>query len=222
MRDLITVWVGRDAAATKFYINADLAMQHSELFSATLTKGSKAVEEQTVRLPDLSENEAAVFESFQSFLSTGKVVSGQYEGNHEEDEEWDRLADSWLLGNSLLSGSFKDAVVDALVYKSTLEQSIPGDIYTDLYENSSDSSPIRKLMVDIAVHAWDEEEDFEKVDTDHNSAVHARFLRDVAVALFRVKHLSEAQQPKNPLILESGCLYHEHGADKPCYNTMFE
>ena len=77
-------------------------------------------------------------------------------------------------------------------------------------------------MVDIAVHAWDEEEDFLSVDTDHNSAVHARFLRDVAVALFRVKHLSEAEQPGNPLTLESGCLYYEHEADEPCHKTMFE
>ena len=58
--------------------------------------------------------------------------------------------------------------------------------------------------------------------TDNDPAVQAEFLRDVAVALFKVKHLSEAQQAKSPISNKSGCFYHEHGADKPCYKTMFE
>lgn len=217
--DLITVWVGRDTAAKKFYINPDLAIQHSEFFAAALQTDSEEAEPRTVRLPDLSDDVAATFENFQFFLYAGKVVSRQPDVRPDEDEEWDRLAKSWILGNSLLSGSFKDAVVDAMVRK--LLQSAPLDIYMDLYQNSSDSSPIRKLMVDIAVHEW-EEEDIAAVDTDSEPAVQAKFLRDVAVALFKCEHLSGAQQAESPISARSGCYYHEHDAAKACYKTMFE
>ncbi|GAB7329947.1 hypothetical protein MBLNU13_g01649t1 [Cladosporium sp. NU13] len=133
--NIIVVWVGRDTAATKFYVNADLAIQHSEFFSATLKDGSKEAEERTVRLPGLSEGVAAAFEDFHSFLSTGKVISGETDVNAEYDgekgnEEWNRLIDSWILGNVLLSGSFKDAVVDAMVHK-VLWNSVPFDIHMD-------------------------------------------------------------------------------------------
>jgi hypothetical protein len=75
-------------------------------------------------------------------------------------------------------------------------------------------------MVDIAVHKWDEE-DLETVLIDEAGAVQAEFLRDVAVALFKVKDLTAAQQAGSPFSARCGCLYHEHGAKKPCYKTMF-
>jgi hypothetical protein len=220
--DLITVWVGRDTAAKKFYINPDLATQHSEFFKAVLESGSEEAEQQTVRLSNLDDDVAAAFESFQSFLYAGKVVSGIHydEKNADYDKEWDHLADSWLLGNSLLSTSFKDAVVDAIVHKLTLAQSVPLAMYSGLYRSSSDSAPIRKLMVDIAVHKWDEE-DLATVLIDGAGAVQAEFLRDVAVALFKAKNLPAAQQARSPFSAKSGCLYHEHGPEKPCYKTMF-
>jgi len=169
---------------------------------------------------------AAAFEDFHSFLSAGKVISGDTDESAGYDaekgsEEWDRLVDSWILGNILVSGSFKDAVVDAMVHK-TLTNSVPIDIHVDLYQNSSDISPIRKLMVDIAVHLWYEEE-IADLDTEEEPEVHAKFLRDMAVAFHKVKQLSKAEQAKNPIeSSEGGCRYHEHGADKPCYKTMFE
>jgi hypothetical protein len=220
--DLITVWVGRDTAAKKFYINPQLATQHSEFFKAVLENGSEETEQQTIRLSNLDDDVAATFESFHSFLYSGKVVlGGRFDESADYDEDWDLLTDYWLLGNSLLSTSFKDAVVDAMVHKLTLAQTVPLDVYIDMYQHSSDSAPIRKLMVDIAVHEW-EEEAIATVDTDNDPAVQAEFLRDVAVALFKVKDLSAAQQARNPISVNSGCYYHEHGTKKPCYKTMFE
>lgn len=224
--DIIVLWVGRDTAATKFYVDADLVIQHSEFISAALKDRSKEAEERTVRLLDLSAGVAAAFESFQSFLCAGNVISGQTDERAEfderkEDEEWNHLVDSWILGNVLLSGSFKDAVADAMVHKST--KSVPLDIYTNLYLNSPDSSPVRKLMADIAVHVWDEEDILPVQTDDDDPAVQAKFWRDVAVALFKAKHLPETERAKNPIeSSEGGCRYHEHGADKSCYKTLFE
>ena len=154
------------------------------------------------------------------------VISGEEDEDAEFDGEkatqgWHRLIDSWILGNVLLSGSFRDAVADAMVH-TVLTSNTPFDIHIDLYQNSSDSSPIRKLAVDITVHKW-YEEDIADIDTEVKPKVQAEFLRDVAVAFHKVKQLSKAEQAKNPIELsEGGCHYHERGADKPCYKTMFE
>lgn len=75
-------------------------------------------------------------------------------------------------------------------------------------------------MIDFAVHIWEEEE-ISDIDTDDKPEVQAVFLRDVAVAFHKVKQLSKAEQLANPISSENGCFYHEHGADKPCYKTMF-
>ena len=105
---------------------------------------------------------------------------------------------------------------------TVLTSNTPFDIHVDLYQNSSNSSPIRKLVVDITVHKW-YEEDIADVDTEVEPKVQAEFMRDVAVAFHKIKQLSKAEQPKNPIeSSEGGCRYHEHGADKPCYKTMFE
>jgi hypothetical protein len=62
--DLITVWVGRDTAAKKFYINPDLATQHSGFFKAVLENGSEEAGHQTIRLSNLDDDVAATFEGF--------------------------------------------------------------------------------------------------------------------------------------------------------------
>ena len=45
-----------------------------------------------------------------------------------KSKTWDHFVDSWILGNSLLSGSFKDAVADAVVHKFSLAESSPFDV----------------------------------------------------------------------------------------------
>lgn len=74
--DIITILVGPTATATKFYIQADLVVQHSEFFKAALKKGRKEAEERVVRFPDMPEDSADAFEDFHSFLYTGKIYSG--------------------------------------------------------------------------------------------------------------------------------------------------
>jgi hypothetical protein len=214
--------VGPDATAQKFHIHADLATQHSEFFNAALKHGWKEASERVVRLPDLPGKSANGFENFHSFLYTGKVYSG-YDGEVNRpdwDEEWLRLTYSWIIGEVLLSTTFQDAVVDAIIQRMTVKQDVPLDMYEGIYLHSSNASPIRKLMVDIVVQKW-RAKHISDVDTDDDPAMQAKFLQDVAVALFEVKALSKAERAKNRITLESGCLYHEHGADKPCYKTMF-
>jgi hypothetical protein len=182
--------VGPEATAIKFFIHADLASQHSEFFAAALKKGWKEAEERVIRLPDLPNDSAEMFQDFHSFLYTGRIYSGNESETNKPgyDKEWRRPELSWILGEVLLSAAFKDAVVDAIIHKVVVTQSYPTNMYRKIYSHSFDSSPIRKLMVDIVVHGCNEKY-LENVDTNADPAIKAEFLKDVAIALFKVKAL---------------------------------
>ena len=163
-----------------------------------------------------------MFEDFHSFLYTGRIYSGDESETKSPgyDKEWWRLEHSWILGEVLLSGAFKDAVIDAIIHKIAVTKNWPITMYSAIYPHASDTSPIKKLMVDIVVHRWSKK-DVSALKTQHNPALKAKFLQDVVVALFEVRASSKAEHTKSPITLNSGCTYHEHEADKPCYKTMF-
>jgi len=122
-----------------------------------LKKGWKESKERIVRLPELPADSAAVFEDFLSFLYTGKVYSIVKDQGKDADgeEEFVRLGNAWILGEVLLSSSFKDAAVDAIVHKIANDGCFPTFECLPIYSHSA-GSPVRRLMVDIAASHWSE------------------------------------------------------------------
>jgi hypothetical protein len=220
--DIITVLVGPKATAARFFVHSDLVSQHSDFFQACLKKGWKEAEERIVRLPDLPGNSATAFEDFHSFLYTGKVYSAiEGEVNRPNaDGEWGRLVGAWILGEVLLSGSFKDAVSDAILDKLNTGLYYPTSLFCSAYKYGSANSAFRRLMVDIAVYHWDDDT-MSKLHTERDQAAILPFYQSIAVALLQWKQQPEiAKSADSPTKLEGTCFYHEHG-DKPCYKTMF-
>jgi hypothetical protein len=221
---MIAVMVGPQATGTRFLFHADLVSQHSDFFQARPEEGWKEAEERIVRLPDLPDDTANSFDDFLCFLYTGKVYSVVIDEENEpgEDCEWLRLIDAWILGEVLLSVSFKDAVLDAIVHRLSAKSSSPVQLYISAYRYSSSSSPIRRLMVDIAVYRWEESSMSLPVDEEDRVGVFP-FFQSVSLALLRWKLQSEVAtkaEDMDPTRREGTCFYHEHG-DKPCYRTMF-
>ena len=95
---------------------------HSEFFKAALNKNWKEGEECIVALP---EDNPEHFKIFSGFLYTGQVhsskegdfKSAESSGGITMDAEWSRICDLWVLGEKLLSSSFKDACTDAFLAK---------------------------------------------------------------------------------------------------------
>jgi hypothetical protein len=183
-------------------------------------EGLKEAEERIVRLPDLPGNSATAFEDFH--LYTGKVYSAiEGEVNRPNaDGEWGRLVGAWILGEVLLSGSFKDAVSDAILDKLNTGLYYPTSLFCSAYKYGSANSAFRRLMVDIAVYHWDDDT-MSKLHTERDQAAILPFYQSIAVALLQWKQQPEiAKNADSPTKLEGTCFYHEHG-DKPCYKTMF-
>jgi len=212
--DIVTVLVGPRATATRFFVHEDLVSQHSDFFQARLKEGWRRAEERIVRLPAAS---ADAFMEFHSFLYTGKVysIAEEESSKHKYKGEWARLESCWLLGNALLSTSFKDAVVDSILHRMVSTKSSPVGMCFSLHRHSLAGSPIRRLMIDIAV------EDFsERYLAEKCSDVDMSFFQDLSVSLLKWKRQPRTARSDDPRRKEGSCFYHEHG-DKPCYKKMF-
>jgi hypothetical protein len=186
-----------------------------------LKKGRKEAEERIVRLPDLPANSATAFEDFHSFLYTGKVYSG-VEGDEDQrnrDKEWCHLGNCWILVEVLLSVSFKDVVVDAILEKIASTNRHPVKACVEIHHYGTCDRPIKRLMVEIVVQYWSEQ--LIQTEFSADSDTKASFYRSVSIALLKEKRQpAMALKAKNPITEEGSCFYHEHG-DKPCYKAMF-
>jgi hypothetical protein len=136
-----------------------------------------------------------------------------------KDNEWVRIVNAWVLGEVLLSTSFKDAVVDAFIHKFASGIHHSTGFYSAAYRYSSKGSAIRKLLLDIAVHHWCETSP-SRVYVDSDPAILAPFFRDICTALLKEKCQPASAGNPSDSIRQDSCFCHEHG-DKPCYKTMF-
>jgi hypothetical protein len=156
-------------------------------------------------LPDLPHTSSDAFENFHSFLYTGKVytvVEGE-ENAPGMDREWIRIMNAWILGEVLLSTSFKDAAVDALIHKLASNNAHSKGMYALAYRYSSEGSAIRRLMLDLAVTWWDEGAPLD-VCADSELAILAPFFRRVCSALLKESRSLQVRKQLSFLPQEQG------------------
>lgn len=199
-----------------FDVHEELLKKHSEFFRSALKKEWREGHSQSIALDDEADD-PEIFAIFYHFLYTGQIFSSK-SGDSEDtnwDEEWDRLADAFLLGDKLLSTSFKDAVTDAIIAKLAASDRCRNDIHRQLYSASSKASGVRRLCVNIAVKHLSSASFKEKCAEDGVP----EFFCDVLVEfndvyMDKIEHVGP---------IEPGtCEFHDHVAEnKPCYKTMF-
>jgi hypothetical protein len=211
----------------KFLVRKDLATRHSKVIEKALDPESdwKEAAENNVRLP---EETPEAFQAFLTFLDTGAVHLGHFRSASEEDAnqetsdetaQWESIAGAWLLGDRILSVSFKDAIVDKVIHMVRDLNQVPTALHRDIYKGSAFGSGMRTLLVDIATYSW-----FSGTLADQPGDPEcAEFFRDVGVQAMRRRTLqSEALATALYDQKDVGCHYHDHKAEgKPCYKTMF-
>ena len=167
----------------------------------------------------LEEDDPEMFCLFYQFLYTGQIFSIRDGGVQEKpgvasDEEWIRLGNAWILGEKLLSSSFKDSVTDSIIAKMQEKRRFPSTIHETIYPKSNASSAIRKLIVDIAICNPTAINSPEK----QFDIQWAEYYYDCMGALNRAQTFGRTGEV--PYLGENTCWYHEHGTDKPCYKTV--
>lgn len=150
--------------------------------------------------------------------STEKQTSEKASGADSMELFWGQFEDAWLLGDRLLSTSFKDAVVDELMDQLRCTDQRPQAMYKAIYKDSVGPSGMRKLLVDITTNTW-KQSSLKKQAPDSQ---YAEFFYDVAVAsMDRSTNFATSVAPYQCGSWGCGCHYHDHLSDAGCYKEMF-
>lgn len=208
------VLVGTDGNGEEVPINLDLAKQHSEFFDTEL-KACSDTAKSTICLP---KHSAHHFRLFVAFVYTGQIYTIQQDTSTRV--EVNLFADLWILGHSLKSSSFKDAVTDAILHRRLMTTRVPMDLHELLADHLQTQTGVGKLLVDIAVA-----EPVHKVYTKRplsGNPKYMYFYGEFITALDKVACGMESKRAvMNRSKCEGLCTYHEHDQGSICYRSMF-
>ena len=208
-----TVLVGSGDSVESFSLHQQRACQKSGFFEAAFGNEWKEKEEKLIRLPDY---EPEHFHIFFLWLYGSKIYSSQdgdigadenesVTGGDETDREWERLAYAWTIGAYLQCPEFKNAIVDAIIDKSTwAKKPLEQDMHAIVYPKSEDNAPIRKLIVDIAASY----SSAYTISCLKNDPAWSDFFRDLSIVLLLGR---EKGWPSAPHQITAPCKYNEHG-----------
>lgn len=152
----------------------------------------------TIELPD---DDPAAFGLYMSFLYSGQLpilqeANSQTTTDSEElNENYNTLAYAYVLGERLMDVPFKNAISDTYVLCArgtapappnaaafTIPRRYPSnEEIRIIYSGTTDSSPLRRLIVDI----WSCRGKFDWIDQD--SDLPAEFLAEVVKALLKLR-----------------------------------
>jgi hypothetical protein len=218
--------VGPEDGIEKFTVRKDLATRHSGFIKKALdpANGWKEAKENILRFPEESPE---AFQVFLTFLDTGVIHLDHFKGTQDvvsqEDDpdaskEWNKIAQAWLLGDHLFSGSFKDALVDKMVSILKTSAGIPKKMFEQIFTESIGRSGMHDLVVDMAAYhlfAADLEE-------QSDDEAYAGYWKQVAIAYrHRIANPSWSAPYDQANI---GCRYHDHDKNdsKLCYRNIFK
>ena len=202
----IKVRVGPDEHG--FYIHPSVISQTSDFFKAALKKEWAEGQERIIKLP---EDDPVIFETYVQWLYTGTIFCK----TREEYHNYNLLADLYIQGEKLIDTFFQDAVVNAIVaatrsYDVDGSRSWPGERTVNIiYENTTEGSPARKLMLDI----WHDQAD-SSWRCESTKTLTQEFLADLTFAL--IKKCENGALHGRRLTSDDTCAYHKHAKEEPC------
>ncbi|KAM0720125.1 hypothetical protein Q7P37_004261 [Cladosporium fusiforme] len=177
--ETITVLVGPEGGAKKVILHADLVKLHSTYIDNAADQlkalaNTEGVESRPVRLSSLPIDD---FEVFCAFMYTGHIYT--IHDDEQNVKEWELLAKLWVLGKSIQSTSFQDAVVDALMHRGLLSGKYQSKLQLFLAEHLHEPNGMRNFLVDVAASHWNEQK-FEDLPA---SAECVHFYKQLIVTL---------------------------------------
>lgn len=203
----IKVIVGSESDVT-LCVHENLICASSDFFKKGTHGGWKESKERLVRLETIEEE---VFQIYVHWLYRRTLPLRVDEPGQLGNTEYVQLAKAYVLGDYLRDTNFKNAVIDAIMDK-TVSPLLDGRcwfpvgaVISCIYDNTLESSPARKLLVDVYtrkgmgawLREWASVADLPK-----------EFLFDLAVSV-----LDRRPQPAFD-IMEDPCKYHEHTSEQ--------
>ena len=209
--------VGKGVPKKSFTVAIPLLRLWSKFFATELATKAGTGESESAHLRD---HQAQAFEIFLHFINNGFIYSSKPTDTIRNiagnviDHEWARLGDAWSLAQRLESDSFKDAVTDAIHEKLNRKSIRPSILQSVAYQHKHGQNGLGRPLLDSMVRDWTSRE----IEAMQAGDTHKEFLKDVCAALVRKL---EAKEERKDGVVTDACKYHDHGADTPCYRTLF-
>lgn len=200
-----------NAPSTRFALHAQPVQEHSEFARLALEKEWKEAQERVIPLPD---DDPEVFKLYQQWIYYKRIFSTPSTSSAKADSgAYPVLVKAYLLGQKLLDGNFKDAMIDCIVEKLYTSATFDIKLTSLVYDATPPKSPLRKLLLDIYVWCgdptWLDEEQL-------GEFVNAEFA--VELSKRQMGYMSGIK-PASPAFTGDICAYHEH-AGGVCYRQM--
>lgn len=154
----------------------------------------------------LPEEDVEVFELFQFWLYSDKLLDT---GESVADLSASLLIGLYLFAEARCIPQLQNMTIDALILNIKVTKKFPaGDVHR-IYENTTETSPLRRLLVDIGARVGELRRDWfhREKDNLYNNA----FLIDLVLALYDEK-LKKSPQDFTQL----RCNYHAHSEAEKC------
>lgn len=141
---MVNVKVGPQAV--QFEVHRGLLCYQSAYFNSCLNSTFKEAREKAVTLDD---EDPKIFKRFFAWLYTGKLL---YDEETVEKVPYGELLRSYIFAEKRLAPRFQNACIDAVILRDKVFQQLPNTEETQrVWDNVCDSSPMRRLLVDLLV-----------------------------------------------------------------------
>ncbi|GFF94256.1 hypothetical protein IFM47457_09823 [Aspergillus lentulus] len=135
-----------------FSVHEALVRASSSFFDKAMASDWKESQQRTIHLPD---DESEIFALYVHWLYYGTLPVFCDEPGLPGNSEYLNLVKTYVLGDKILDCKFQDAAIDAIVEKclSKVQDgaswSPVGEVIRYAFDNTSESAPIRELLVDM-------------------------------------------------------------------------
>ena len=193
---MVDVLVG--PAKMAFRAQRALLCERSKFFRAALMGSFREGKEQKVELPEATP---AAFRRFLLWCYAGRVIDGDEDMT---ESTGDRLVELYQFAGFLGLHELQNAAIDGIIEIQDITKRLsPGDIY----DSTEEGSPLRRLVVDVAVRDVDWNDIDEDLREDH---LPWEYLFDLVIAF------GQQSQQKTPRrrrdFWNFRCDYHIHPA----------
>lgn len=83
------------------------------------------------------------------------IYTRELSDDTDHDLDWGLLFRTWLFGDKYLMPALQNRVMDTLIEKVTVTNSVPTPELKFIYKNTLPGSPLRNFLVDLAAYTFD-------------------------------------------------------------------
>ena len=203
---IISVVVGKGEIKREFRLHKGLLSYHSSYFQEVLNSRCAEGLYGVVHLP---EDDVEVFQAFYYWLYTRKLFdlhAGRAYVSKTDTTNigWMLICKIFVFGDARGIPGLKNAAVDLIIAKFIQTWAFPIEIVRFVFDNTQESSPLRKLLVDMALESGD----LDRI-RQYRGYFTKDFLVDMVVTMQKSNRAASVTS-KEQWAARSPCIYHDH------------